>query len=340
VLIHGTATDYQPEEVITLSVDGKGKEAPVDSAFTLMSWNIGYSGDGAKSNFFYDADGFLTDKGRMVRPPKEYSLEYLDGITRTVKDSFADFYCIQEVDMDSKRSYHINQYDKIGQQHSDFASVFAVNFNSPRVPLPLLQPWECIGKVYGGLGTYCRWKPFEAIRYQYPGQFPWPTRIFNLDRCMSVERFHTVNGHDLVLINSHNSAYDSDGSLKKQEMDYLKKFLLGEYAKGNYVIVAADWNQCPPGFIYDSFMPGKGADYVQLNIPNDYMPQDWHWSFDNQTPSNRKLKDTYEKGKTFVTLIDFFLSSPNIKVEWVKGIQNDFAWSDHQPVRMRVKLLK
>ena len=45
-----------------------------------------------------------------------------------------------------------------------------------------------------------------------------------------------------------------------------------------------------------------------------------------------------DSGKTFVTLIDFYLVSPNIRVEEVKGINIKFRYSDHQPVRLKVSL--
>ena len=83
-----------------------------------------------------------------------------------------------------------------------------------------------------------------------------------------------------MLINVHHSAYDADGSLKRQEMAYLKELLLAEYKKGHYVIVGGDWNQCPPYFPFDSFKPGETAGYQQLNIPSDYVPKDWLWAYD------------------------------------------------------------
>ena len=45
-----------------------------------------------------------------------------------------------------------------------------------------------------------------------------------LDRCFLVNRYPVSNGNELLMINTHNSAYD-DGSLRKQQMDFLKDFL-------------------------------------------------------------------------------------------------------------------
>ena len=57
-------------------------------------------------------------------------------------------------------------------------------------------------------------------------------------------------------------------------------------------------------------------------------------------PTNRKTKTTYTPGQTFVTTIDFYLISPNVKVRKVRTVDTGFAYSDHQPVWMEVELLK
>jgi endonuclease/exonuclease/phosphatase family metal-dependent hydrolase len=46
----------------------------------------------------------------------------------------------------------------------------------------------------------------------------------------------------------------------------------------------------------------------------------------------------YQANKTYTTVIDFFLLSPNIELLEVKGMPNGFEYSDHQPVRMMIKL--
>jgi endonuclease/exonuclease/phosphatase family metal-dependent hydrolase len=37
-------------------------------------------------------------------------------------------------------------------------------------------------------------------------------------------------------------------------------------------------------------------------------------------------------------VIDYFFVSPNIEVEEVKGIDAQFKYSDHNPVRMKIRL--
>jgi endonuclease/exonuclease/phosphatase family metal-dependent hydrolase len=245
---------------------------------------------------------------------------------------------LQEVDIRSKRNYYTPQFDRIAGLKPGYASFFAVNYSSPWVPIPVFQPWKAYGGVYSGVATYSRIQPTKSTRYQLPGAFDWPTRIFQLDRCVAEHRLSLPNGRELVLYNIHNSAHDKDGALKHQELAFLRELFLKEYDKGNFVIAGGDWNQCPPGIEFDIFMPGRTQGYHQLNIDPDFLPLDWQWTYDLKTPSNRKTKLPYRSGETFETLIDFFLVSPNVLVKEVKCSDLNFQYSDHQPVKMTVAL--
>jgi len=153
-----------------------------------------------------------------------------------------------------------------------------------------------------------------------------------------MHRYDLSSGKEMVVLNIHNSAYDKGGFIKKQQLEYLRKLILTEYEKGNYVIAGGDWNQCPPDFQFDAFSPGQTDGYTQINIEKDFLPADWTWVYDPSVPTNRKVEEIYEEGETFTTIIDFFLLSPNVEALSVKGIDLDFASSDHQPVRMEFRL--
>lgn len=340
VLIHGTLYDYQPDAVTSLDVtNGALEKSIADSTLSFVSWNLGFGGLGAKSNFFYDHGDFFFANGRMVRSPEELVEEYNQGIQQFFTQTKADFFLLQEVDYDSRRSYYTNQFENLQKIKPEYAAAFAPNYKVPRVPVPVFEPWRAYGYTHSGLATYSRFQPTESTRYQLPGDHPWPTRVFQLDRCVLFQRYPMANGKELVIGNVHNSAYDKGGVLKKQQMNFLKKLVVEEYEKGNYVILGGDWNQVPPYFKFDAFMPGQSGGFSQINISPEFMPQDWQWVYDPTIPTNRKAADKYKVGETFVTLIDFYLISPNLKALSVKGINQKFAYSDHQPVYMEVQLL-
>ncbi len=340
VLIHGTITDYQPEEKISANMIGQATENIItDSTISLITWNIGFGGLGKETIFFYDLDGSLTSSV-PVTTPKKYFDKNQAAIEEFVKINKSDFYLFQEVDTKAKRSYEVNQFEAIQKGIPDYTGAYAMNFNVKRVPLPVMEFWNTMGKVEAGLASYAKYQPKESTRYQFPGNYGWPTRIFQLDRCFLAQRFEVQNDKELIIINTHNSAYDKGGELKAQQMTYLRNYVLKEYEKGNYVIVGGDWNQCPPNFMFDTFAPGKGEGHETSGIPVDYLPQDWLWIYDTTTPTNRKLTEVYKDGETFTTLIDFFLISPNLQLEKVRTINQTFEYSDHQPVYVKLKLKK
>jgi len=169
-----------------------------------------------------------------------------------------------------------------------------------------------------------------------PGQYAWPKQLFMLDRCFLVMRIPVNNGKELLIINTHNEAYD-DGTIRDQQMNYLKAFLLKEYNKGNYIVVGGDWNQCPPGFT--PRFDGEIFDTVNNKaIERDYLPADWQWVYGSQIPTNRRLDIPYTRGLTLTTVIDFYLLSPNVRSMAVKTIDLSFENSDHQPVSLKIAL--
>jgi endonuclease/exonuclease/phosphatase family metal-dependent hydrolase len=202
----------------------------------------------------------------------------------------------------------------------------------------LLEPWHPYGKVESGLGTYSRFQPTLAERVQLPGQQPMPKRLFELDRCLAVHRFPTAKGPELVLVNVHNSAYDRGDKIKSRQMAFVRDFAAAEFDKGNYVVLGGDWNQCPPNVQFDMFTPGFNPGYTISSMPIDFFPENWRYAYDPTTPTNRSAKDPYISGKTFLTLIDYFLVSPNVQIISVKGMAQEFSWSDHQPVHMTFRL--
>ena len=71
---------------------------------TILSWNIGYAGLGDNMDFFYDG-------GRRVRDSRERTARNLKEIVETISRVNPDIALLQEVDLDSRRSYRIRLPD-------------------------------------------------------------------------------------------------------------------------------------------------------------------------------------------------------------------------------------
>ncbi|WGS64704.1 endonuclease/exonuclease/phosphatase family protein [Marinitoga aeolica] len=326
VILFGTLTDYKPKDVEKINVESYTDEIAPDE-LVLFNWNIGYAGLGKYEDFFMDG-------GTGSVPDKEHVRKYLEGIANTLKENPADIYLIQEIDINSHRSHNINEleYLKNNVFENSYNIAFAINYNVSFVPVPFSKP---MGKVLSGLTTISKYKIEEAKRLKLPGEYSWPTKVFQLDRCIILTRIPTNKGKDLVILNIHPSAYDSGGTLRKQQLEFILNTAKKEYEKGNYVIIGGDWNSEFTKINFD-YTEKKPESYVEL--PKDLKIDGWKWAVDSSNPTNRSVAFAYEKGKNFVTVIDGFYVSPNIDIEYVKTLNYEFENSDHNPVKLKIRL--
>jgi len=325
----GVATlwDYRPDAIVAVSEQKDAKTIPELESYTFLIWNIGYGGLGRDMDFFYDG-------GTKVRSDKTIVKNNINAIqTFIARQNNIDFFLLQEVDQNSKRSYFTDVYSTLKKTVPKFYSSFGKNYDVFFVPVP---PSDPLGPVLSGLQTLARFEPISVVRHSFPGNYAWPKGLFMLDRCFMVSRFRLENKKELLVINTHNSAYD-DGTLRRNQMRYLKNFLVREYKKGNYVIVGGDWNQCPPDF-NPEFPSNRMDNKNRIDIEKDYL-MEWKWAYDPKNPTNRRLAKPYDEKTTLTTVIDFFLVSPNIGIKSVQGIHLNFDHSDHNPVKLEIQLI-
>jgi len=324
-----TAVEYKPAVRETLTFRPAAEEAlpalSAEGSFSVLSWNIGYAGLGAGSDFFMDG-------GKDSRSADKMTVsEYLAGIYGTLYGETApDLILLQEVDIDSARTYGIDETAQLAAS----VGVHALNYACPFVPIP----FPPMGKVNSGLYTTANTAIESAERISLPCPFSWPLRIANLKRCLLVS-YLPIEGSDrqLVLVNLHLEAYD-DGEGKIAQTRQLNEFLQSEYDKGNYVIAGGDFNQVFPGSldVYPNTHPENWEPGV---LTEDLLPAGWTLAYDLATPSCRLLNQPYDPSDTVNTqyyVIDGFLLSPNLVLESVETLDLGFANSDHNPVRISV----
>ncbi|MCO5232369.1 MAG: hypothetical protein LC105_09870 [Chitinophagales bacterium] len=324
VLLLGIFSRYQPNKETALKINNKDALLSLEKdTLSIYTWNIGYAGLDKKSDFFYDG-------GKMMRPSKNQVEKNFQGIVKEISSwKDADIIFVQEVDVKSKRSYDLPEMEDLTTQIKHLpSSVFALNYKVKFVPRPIFEP---MGHVSSGVLTMSKYQMDEAVRVAYPGKFSFPVNLFMLNRCFIVSRI-PYKDKEIVLFNTHNSAFDG-GILKAQEMEFLKPYLIAEYQKGNYVIAGGDWNQVYPGFVSNNI-----AQYDETPIPSPYPEEGWHWAMDTLNRTNRKVDTPYIKGVTYTTSFDFFLLSPNIQEISTATQVRNFEYSDHEPVKIIIKL--
>ncbi|MGB0424814.1 MAG: endonuclease/exonuclease/phosphatase family protein [Flavobacteriales bacterium] len=324
VISYATVTDYQPAPYHELKVHKNAMDLGKDT-LSFMTWNIGFTGLGKETDFFYDGGSVVTQTESLVKKNRTGILDYI------AKANDIDFYLLQEVDSCSKRSHYHNHLDEIQKvlPGSDYA--FALNYNVDFVPVPLTDP---MGKVKSGVATYSKHPLNATERIGFDSQMAWPTKLFFLDRCCIKTSTQLESDKKLFIYNTHCSAYDTAGTMVASEVDLIMSDARKEFEKGNYVVIGGDWNQCPP-----SYTPlGPPEAYNEFSLRNDQIDEGWKWVADETVFSNRKLNTVYEKGKSYTSVIDHYLISPNVEVLNIQGIDLNFEFSDHQPVVLKVAL--
>ena len=324
-----SVTEYKPDDVTPLDITGSGssERLQLDSESSVISWNIGYAGLGAGSDFFMDG-------GDDVRSAdKETVMEYLTGIADTLdENSDTHIFMLQEVDASSSRTYKIDERQYLARS----VSAYALNYSCAYVPYPLPP----IGTVHSGLYTTTDYEIDTAERISLPCPFSWPVSTANLKRCLLVS-YLPIEGSDsqLVLVNLHLEAYDS-GEGKIAQTNQLREFIENEYAKGNYVIAGGDFNQVFPETT--EVFPNTHEDlWVPGVIEDNLLPEGWSLAYDMSYPSCRLLNQAYDPSDVEDTqyyVIDGYIVSPNVTVSSVETLHSDFAYSDHNPVKLTFSL--
>lgn len=313
-----------------------------NTTYSAATYNVGFGAYNQKFSFFMDTgkmkDGTKTQGKYGKAKNKAAVLQNTNGEINTMKKINVDFMLFQEIDVDSSRSYHINQVKKMSQNFANYEEIFANNFHSPYLLYPLNDPH---GAVQSGLLSLSKYPVEQATRRKYPVSTSFITKFTDLDRCFTVMKIPVTNGHKLILINSHMSAYDKGGKMRVKQLKLLNSVMESEYKKGNYVIVGGDFNHTFGRKMLTHFKSQQEIpDWVSVLSSKDLAPdiRMVHAKNENTVPTCRGTDMPYQKGKTYTTVIDGFLVSKNVQAT-SENINTEFAYADHNPVKLSFKLL-
>ncbi len=329
-----TIAEYRPKPVEKVPFTTGNQMLLHNKPVTLMTWNIGYAGLGKDEDFFMDG-------GKKVQPDSKAVVEdYFSGIKSTIGRHPSDILFIQEIDIKSKRTWKMNQYEAM-KKFTGKGGAFAYNYKCTYVPFPL----PTIGHIESGVSILTNFETSDAERHSLPVPFKWPVRLANLKRCMLITRIPVyenggASGRELVLADFHLEAFDA-GEGKIAQTKALKEFIESEYSKGNYVIAGGDFNQRFPG---STAFPAKWADgWLPGQLDANMLKPGWQFVFDDTKPTcrsnQRKYNDADAQAHNWqYHVIDGFIVSPNIEKLSVNVIDEDFQNSDHNPVYMTFML--
>ena len=306
-----------------------------ETDYTLVSWNIGFGA--------YEPDyGFFMDKGTQSWAWSEERLRAnIAGIADTLKEYDADLLLLEEVDTNSTRTYHVNELELLQNALTQYpTSAFAQNYDSPFLFYPITQPH---GRSRSGIWTASKFAATSASRVSLPVETGL-TKLLDLDRCYSVTRLPVENGKELCLYTFHLSAYTSDGKIATEQLELLLNDMQAEYEKGNYAIAGGDFNKdLPEGGSEQYFgVSTEGHNWAQP-IKRELFenrPLTLCAPIDEEDPvASCRYADGPIHGGQLRVIVDGFIVSDNVSVAEARVLDDGFAHSDHNPVRLSFRLL-
>ena len=334
-LIFATATTLQVKDVEDMAINGNvASKVDKSQDMKLLTWNVGYGALDEKQDCYWDGGKGVTGESKEVVEGN------ITAINTKIQEINPDVFFIQEIDINSKRSFNVNELQMLRENNeSNYNNSYACNFKAGFIPLPLYNPF---GKVEGGITTFSKYQIAESKRVQLPIPFKWPVSLLNLKRCLLVNR-SPIEGSDkeLVMINLHLEAYD-DGEGKAKQLKQMMDLMQEEYDKGNYVIAGGDFNQTFSNSNVNLEKYPKMNDWVCPIIDVTQYP-DFTFSMDDRVPTCRSLYKTYADNDHSYTsfqhyMLDGFITSNNITVNTLETLDLGFKNTDHNPVVMSVSL--
>lgn len=323
------------EDDVSIKVVQKAEHSSLttNKEYRITTFNIGYGSYTPDYTFFMDG-------GKQSKAVSKESVSTnIDGVIETTKKIAPDFALFQEVDEKATRSRGVDEVQQINQSFKEHTSAFAVNYDSAFLMYPVLDP---IGKSKSGILTLSNTEMESSTRYSLPIETNF-NKFFDLDRAFTVSKIPVANGKSLMLYNVHLSAYIKDQKIQKEQVHKLFDHMEQEYKKGNYVVCGGDFNHDLLPSSTETFKNDPTEEYTWLQpFPKTELPENLRVAALSETkeavPSVRNLDKPYEKGKSFVALIDGFIVSDNIENINGKVIDKEFQHSDHNPVEMTFKL--
>lgn len=334
-----TITEYHPAEMEDITPAGKAaRNLTTGEEFSILTWNVGYGALGNNADFFMDG-------GHMVRTATAARVQQnMADIVQAYENAAPDIAIFQEVDVNSDRSWNINEVTLLETAASKFQptqGAYATNYRTLFVPLGV-PPY---GKIEGGLLTLSSFAVSQSTRVALPCSYSWPMSTMQLKRCELVTRIPVEGSeHELVLINEHPDAY-TDEEHHAIQIAAIRETLTEEAAKGNWVIAGGDWNHTFSNVDISNYPLLDENNWAAGYLNENDFGQGWQFVMDNTHPTCRLLDHALvnEQGDPLEEIVQYymldgFIVSSNVEVVSVETQNLGFVASDHNPVVMKVLL--
>ena len=150
--------------------------------YSALTYNLGFGAYTPDFSFFMDGGKSSWAKS------KESVQDTIQGAGELIASYDPDFALLQEVDLDSTRSYHVNEYSILKDCLSSYNSVFAQNYDSAFLFYPFTQPH---GSSKSGLALFSRYQVTDSLRRSFPVSTSF-SKFFDLDPATASPEFRWI----------------------------------------------------------------------------------------------------------------------------------------------------
>lgn len=232
--------------------------ADIDSTLKVVTWNVKFGG--GRIDFFFDCHG-----DRVLMTEAEV-LANMEGVAANVRHMNPDVLYLQEVDIDAKRSAYVDQVQYI-LDHSDLNyAIYASQWKADYVPS------DGLGQMNSGNAILSKFPLDNAERVALPliGEQSGLVQYFYLRRNILTADV-ILPSTKIALLNTHTSAYSTDGT-KKQQLEIIEKRIAALEADGIPFVLGGDFNNLPANstkyceFNDDACQEGSGYETLSCEV--------------------------------------------------------------------------
>lgn len=285
----------------------------------IIIWNLGYGGLGKDSNFVFDG-------GKDWRPKSKVVVEQnVSGIINFLKSTTPDLFLFQEIAKPSFMNHRVNVLDSVVAALHKYQHIYISDFQTRLIPAPL--------SINSGLAVFAKSGLVSSSESRLLPLEPRRLGAFRKYYQMVVNHISTTTkDKEWIVINLHLAAFDSNADVRAKQMQEVRSFAIEQYQLGNFVVIGGDWNLRLTKTDFPHTTEEKYLFWIH-DLPDDAFPPDWKIVADSNVPSVRTLHKEYVPNENYVTVIDGFITSPNVENMLVEAKDLGFANSDHNPVK-------
>lgn len=301
--------------------DSKQVLLPAGPDLSVLTWNIGYGALGKDADLYVDGGKSLRalSKPEIVIAAQE--------IVQIVSQTSWDLICMQEIATAGVTTHNVDVRGMIDKALPNRQRFFWADLKAVSLPRVL--------RICHGMATYSR-KMSDLCRViDLPDANAYMLGFIKKPYVGLLNRLAISNTDKAwVIINIHLPIFNTTPATRTAHLGQLFDVAKREYEKGNYVVMAGDWNTrlCSTSFPHTTD-PKFLTCYT--DFPQDSLPAGWKIKVDPTTPTVRAIHAPFVKDQIYTTVFDGFIVSPNVRVSSVKTLDMDFAHTDHQPVEGR-----